>query len=158
GPAGVTLTLKDSTGNTITGTPQGSGGVAFLFSLTAGKYVVKVSGWTATQTGVAYQLNVSLATSGDNPPPLTVGPAPAIALKLAGVPDDPPTVLRVNSSHPADVVSPLTNLAAVGQGFGQTDVSASILLTRTAGPVGERASSMTGAVDQVIVRADDLPQ
>src|SRR5207245_238636 len=80
-PAGTQLTLRDASGNLVGGIAQGNAR-AFRFSLAAGRYVVGVENLTPTPpAGVGFDLRIGLANSLENPPPLTLGPAPAIRLR-----------------------------------------------------------------------------
>jgi hypothetical protein len=82
-PDDVALSLLDASGNPVPATL--SFGEAILAQLDPGTYEVGVSGWTAdTAATLAYQLDIGIGASGDNPPPLTIGPAPALRLRLAG--------------------------------------------------------------------------
>jgi hypothetical protein len=58
-------------------------------------YAVSLGGWSATQAPhVAYRLFVTIGQVGDNPTPLTVGPAPALSIRLVngGLSTTPPVV------------------------------------------------------------------
>ena len=171
-PKGVQLTLRDASGNIVPGIPQGSGGQAFRFSLAAGAYVVGVTGWTAKQAaGVSYQLHLGLANSAENPPALTIGPAPAISLHLADAPPAPqPAGPTVSSSLPgADfpqgllppvVAGPAGLVPATKAGvpvLPPDDVAAGILLTRVVGPQGVRSEGTSaGGPDRLAENRQDL--
>jgi hypothetical protein len=82
-PAGALPTLTDAAGHAVGGVPQGKGGIKF--TLDAGTYVVRVGGWSSAKAAtVQYQLRLGLTGAGENPPPLTDGPAPAIRVQFAG--------------------------------------------------------------------------
>src|SRR5262249_1077792 len=79
-PPGTDPVITDADGNPIFTT----GAAAKLATLDAGVYVVYVGGWTPAQAGtVSYELRIALASSAENPPPLTAGPAPAYRINLA---------------------------------------------------------------------------
>jgi hypothetical protein len=82
-PAGALPALTDASGHTIRGVAQGRGGVKF--TLGPGTYVVRVGGWSSAKAAsVQYQLRLGLTGAPENPPPLTIGPAPAIRVQYAG--------------------------------------------------------------------------
>jgi methionine-rich copper-binding protein CopC len=81
-PPGVVISIYDAAGNPVPATVRDTGD-GIQAQLDPGFYVVSVSGWTPGEAGgVAYQLHLVLGESGDNPPPLTVGPRPASATTL----------------------------------------------------------------------------
>jgi hypothetical protein len=152
----------------VTGVALGTSGLAFQFTLAAGKYVVKVGDWTTAKApNVTYKLFIGLANSPDNPPPLTIGPAPAIRVRLA---EAPATPVILPSSPPAltsslVAVSPFTPVAAVAastdSGLPQliastastavvpgSDAAVSILLARVVGPVGIRGQGQDTATEE----------
>jgi hypothetical protein len=109
---GALPTVTDADGNTLIGIPQGRGG-AVRFDLTPGTYVVSVGGWTAAQaSSVQYTLKLALATGGDNPPALTVGPAPAIRVRyadMATTPTPTPTPTPPPDNNPPQDNPPVNN-------------------------------------------------
>jgi hypothetical protein len=104
-PQGLSLqfTLWDSQQNV-----KGQGTSYFSGELAPGTYVVGITGMQAnsqtpgwspdTAAAVAYQLNIALAGTADNPPPLTYGAGPAIRVRLAT--DNTPPSSSSNSSPP----------------------------------------------------------
>jgi hypothetical protein len=81
-PAGALPSLTDAAGRAISGVAQGKGGIKY--TLNAGTYVVRVGGWaSAKAASVKYQLRIGLTGAPENPPPLTIGPAPAIRVQFA---------------------------------------------------------------------------
>jgi hypothetical protein len=95
-PSGITPVVTDLSGAVQSGTPSFVGGGAVVTAtLSPGTYVVSVSGWTTAQApGVKYQLRISFGQAPDNPPPLTVGAAPLLSIRL------------VNSGPPAPSIMP----------------------------------------------------
>ncbi len=97
---------------------KGQGTDYFSGELAAGTYVIGITGTQAdTQTvgwspdtaaAVGYQLNISLAGTADNPPPLTYGAGPAIRVRLAT--DNPPASSSSRSTTPP-ASTPPTNPA-----------------------------------------------
>ena len=54
--------------------------------LDPGTYVVSVTGWSSSQAAnIRYQLGISIGQSPEGPPPLTIGAAPAIRLRLTPI-------------------------------------------------------------------------
>ncbi len=83
-PAGVLVTLMDPEGNAV---PFGrsDSGRAVTSSLGAGEYVIQLSGWQASDaSALSYELRMALLAVNENPPPLSVGAAPALQLRLTG--------------------------------------------------------------------------
>src|SRR5262249_36009804 len=81
-PPGVQLTLIDTNNHVYTSIDS------IPPTLAPGTYWVHIAG-VAGLSGGSYNLQITLATTGDNPPPLTTGAAPAVRLSLA--PTTPPT-------------------------------------------------------------------
>src|SRR5206468_1321124 len=80
--------------------------VSVLAFLDPGIYTVQVSGWSPVEAPtVAYKLRIVLGSSSENPPPLTLGPAPVVGLRLTPLPvpppPPPPAVILVPPSPPA---------------------------------------------------------
>jgi hypothetical protein len=90
-PAETTVTLTDPAGNPVPATYQDNGWTVQA-ELVPGTYVIAISGWLPPEAaGVVYQLRFSVLDTGDNPPPLTVGPAPALRIRLSDTaPPTPP--------------------------------------------------------------------
>src|SRR5262249_27250224 len=66
------------------------GGAVTTATLDPGTYLVYVGGWPPAQgPGVKYRLRISIGQSPDNPPALTLGPAPAVSIRA---PHPPPPV------------------------------------------------------------------
>jgi hypothetical protein len=78
--------------------------------LDPGTYVIEVGSWTPDQSGqVAYQLWSTLEGAGENPTPLTSGPAPVLRMRLADVSTPgilPPTSIPVVPGGEAAATSP----------------------------------------------------
>jgi hypothetical protein len=88
-PQGVRLTLTDVRGKAVV-TRRQADGVSLLAFLQPGTYLVRVGSWTAAQApGIGYTLRIVLGASPENPPPLTLGPAPVLSLRVAGSPPPP---------------------------------------------------------------------
>jgi hypothetical protein len=172
-PANAKITLRDAAGNLVSGIVQGSGGRAFRFSLDVGQYVLGVENLTPVPSGgVKYNLRISLANSLENPPPLTLGPAPAIRL----TPPDDPSALPSGPTPPVPVaaVSAVGDASAVDSGLTRLpalsgpatpgpvgiDVTPSILLTRVTGTVGVwgEDSLSGGTVSEVAISGGDQVQ
>ena len=151
GAAGLALTLHDQNGNPITTAAQPGG--ALLAVLQAGTYTVTVSGWTpATAPSTAYQLRIVLGGSGENPPSLTTGAAPAIRSRLAqtspATPTPPVVVLP-----PTPIGSP-TSTADPGLASSPIVIAPFAVLAAT--PIGGVPTSpdSTGvAADRVVLPA-----
>jgi Bacterial pre-peptidase C-terminal domain/Bacterial Ig-like domain len=107
------LVLLDTAGQLVA-TQRQADGTSFLATLKAGTYVLHVSGWEPAEAeGLAYQITVRLAQTLDNPPPLTVGPAPVLRLRL--VSDAPPVASAPTPvpTPPAPVATPPAPVADV---------------------------------------------
>jgi hypothetical protein len=79
-PAGVTLSLTDTSGQSLGIPPSGN----LVAALAPGTYLLTVSGWDKAQAAdLSYQVDLAMVTQNDNAPPLVSGPAPAIAILLA---------------------------------------------------------------------------
>ena len=113
-PDNVTLTLTGPTGQSV---PIISIGGTLLFGdLSAGTYLLIVSGWNQGQAAaITYQVSLDLVSTNDNAPPLVSGPAPAIAMRLSSAlaptpPTPPPSVPPLSSdSDPSSTVMSPTN-------------------------------------------------
>jgi hypothetical protein len=83
-PAGVRIQILDASGKVlIDGGPDNVNG--FLALIGPGSVTLRIGGWPASDARtIAYQIQFSLITKGDNPPPLYSGPAPAVGLSLFG--------------------------------------------------------------------------
>src|SRR5262249_35849012 len=85
----INFSVMNTAGDVLLGVRQGNSR-AYRFGLDAGKYVIRVQGWNFDQSAqVPYQLRLSLIGSSDNPPALTVAPAPAIRVRVADAPSLP---------------------------------------------------------------------
>ncbi len=83
------VTLYNAQGVLIPTAKQGATGILGLLS--PGTYVIRVTGWTAAQAPLAaYTLKLTTAGNFENPPPLTLGPAPALYSRLALGSESPP--------------------------------------------------------------------
>jgi hypothetical protein len=99
-PAGVGLTLTDAEGNVYPHPDQ------LPPSLGPGVYTVGVTGLPASVAGPAsYSLVLTVAESADNPPPLNLGPAPAVRLQLVAVPVVPGPPSPGGAAPPSPVAS-----------------------------------------------------
>jgi hypothetical protein len=130
-PAGVRLTLLDSQGNPVPASTRESGD-DLRTQLDPGIYVIGIvsessdsasfslgeSGGEEGAREAAYQLSLALGGAGDNAPPLTSGPAPAIQLRLANapLPETPPPVPRVVLPPQAEGAASDTVVFAAGLG------------------------------------------
>ena len=104
-PQGLSLqfTLWDGQQNV-----KGQGTSYFSGELAPGIYMIGITGTQAnsqtpgwspdTAAAVAYQLNIAMAGTADNPPPLTYGAGPAIRVRLAT--DNPPPSSPSTSTPP----------------------------------------------------------
>lgn len=165
-PPGFALTLTDVDGNPVPATLLETGDV-LQAHLPAGSYVVTVGGWQAQNAGtVAYQMQMVLGTSGDNPSPLTIGPRPASATYLVGVasgnrqtqdttvlpegllPSSPtatgPAVARTPAAVPPEAATPAT-LATVQNGVA----AAMLLAVNSPVTLGGAVPAATGDVTAV---------
>ncbi len=123
-------------------------------------YVIRLRAWN---TSAAYQIEISNPSSNETPPPLTVGAAPAIRLRLLNNGGTQPTLvtpLPDPSPPPAELGQP----GAAGRGQTQlvvgNPVPASVLFAIGAGPVGNvngadgaRATAVPGMFDLVFAQA-----
>jgi hypothetical protein len=101
---GLSVTLLDAAGRIVPTTTEGDGqGVKAVLS--AGVYVARVAGWAG-----GYQVTLSLGGAGENPIPLTVGPAPALTLQLLNSAPPPVAIVppRVVLSAPTPVPTATT--------------------------------------------------
>lgn len=110
-PPGLSLqfTLWDGQQNV-----KGQGTDYFSGELAPGTYVIgirgtqadtQILGWSPdTAAAVGYQLNIALAGTADNPPPLTYGAGPAIRVRLAT--DTPPASSSSRSTTPPATTPP----------------------------------------------------
>ncbi len=144
--------------------PRGQGLLGFL---PAGKYVLCVGPWdAAASSDVTYHIEVELGGVYDNPPPLTVGAAPALQLRLAGTTPLPAVPLQVVLST-GPVGDNLGNTAGAGNdsitsGLGnQTNVQVpgTLLLAfgeRLVGGVGVTSGVLAPAgEDRIALRLPD---
>ena len=84
---GIALEISDIQGNVIDAA-IGAGGLVASAQLGAGRYVVRIGNWPASQArGIEYQLEFRLFRHQDDPLPLFSGPAPAIGIRLVTVKD-----------------------------------------------------------------------
>jgi hypothetical protein len=111
-PPGTTLTLTGADGRRVPVTPMDHA-IGLLAQLDAGSYVLGVGGWFPGAGRVSYRLRIGLAESGDNPPPLTIGPRPATAVEPAA-PPPPNTGARPPGLLPDSLAGELTAAARVG--------------------------------------------
>lgn len=142
------LGLLDSDGNPVSVSASDSG-EGIQAQLAPGSYTVSVSGWTQDQSGqAAYKLNIGLGESGENPPPLTVGPRPASSLSLftlnpATAPVDLPRASPVLLSP---TIGP-PQAQPSGDSFPvSTGILAVAILSRSAAPGGEALATVSPAV------------
>jgi hypothetical protein len=113
-PEGTQPTLTDASGNPVLTVPQAGGSVQ-LVTLAPGRYVLHIGGWAPGQAGnVAYEIGISLGSTGENPTPLTVGPAPALRIRLTSqVPPVPQPDPPVQPPPPLPPVVPPPSPPAV---------------------------------------------
>lgn len=148
---GTGLALFTATGDEV-GVTGREAGDSFQAHLEAGVYLVRVSGW-ASGAEVGYTLSLNLAGTGDNPPPLFVGPRPASSTTLFVNPvrsrengrtvtpfpapaDNGTRLATIGDMTPVPVVAPVQ---AVAVGPGEASVSqliAASLYTSTTLPLG----------------------
>ncbi len=148
-PPGIQLRLHDAAGNDLDLPSQGDGNAIGGF-LQAGTYVLEVSGWTAGATAqVAYQVQINLASGYDNAPALTVGPAPALRIRLVYnvpanpevPPPPPPPVVQtpppvVTPQPPALTSGPPPASAATPAPLDRGSLPQEALLALATGPIG----------------------
>ncbi len=128
-PAGVSLALFDASGNRVRASVLHFGHILKAV-LAPGSYVIEVGAWTPDESGsVAYQLAFVLGGSGDNPTPLTSGPAPLVRIRLADLTS--PGVLPPSPPARADSVGPVTP-ASLPSG----NVPSGVLWVLGSGPLG----------------------
>ena len=83
-PDDVQITLMDPEGQEVL-FGRSDNGRALTSALDAGAYVVQLSGWSATRAPtLSYELRMVLIAASENPPPLSMGAAPALQLRLSG--------------------------------------------------------------------------
>src|SRR5439155_15865913 len=102
------LTLFDASGKSITLIPQG-GGLYVPVTLEAGVYTVRVGDWSSPAPGSSYEVRIYMATSPENPTPLTLGPAPVLTIRFINAPPSPgsPSPLTPPSSDGPAIVTGL---------------------------------------------------
>jgi methionine-rich copper-binding protein CopC len=167
GGSDLQLTLAGD-GGSVEIAPQGEG--AYLALLRAGVYVVEVSGPAGP-----YQLHITLGGNNENPPPLTVGPAPALRFRLAPAlasapPPPSPSGGTVQATQataaPGGSVRPLSTDSALtggpsGQGTASAAVAAgeapALFQALAAGPVGgvtrAGATAVMARADRIVIQA-----
>jgi hypothetical protein len=150
GAAGLALTLRDDAGNLITTAPQTGGGQ--LAVLHAGSYVVTVGGWTsATASGTAYQLRIKLGGSGENPPPLTVGPAPALRSRLAPTASEAPPPPVVVLPTGTGSTTPTGNPSGLPSSIPMTGAPFAALAATPIGGISSLTDSATTTNERVVL-------
>ncbi len=89
-PSGVGLTLVDQSGNAVS-TYSPDGGLSMLAQLRPGEYTLRVGTWASNAARrVNYRIELSTLGQAGDATPLTSGPAPAVGLRLTGMPDSNP--------------------------------------------------------------------
>lgn len=97
---GNALSIFDANGDPVAFTTSAQGRILKSI-LEPGIYVLRVGGWSPeTAAATSYQIKFTLGGAGENPTPLTAGPAPVLRIRLA---DAPPPVapLAIPTSNPA---------------------------------------------------------
>ncbi len=155
-PDGSWLSIENTnTGQTVLLLPQGlivdsvsqvnsEGNIAALAFLQAGSdYVLRVDSWAS---GAAYQVHLANSFLNESPPPLTVGAAPAIRLRLLdNGGNGPPPLVRPPFTPPTAPTTggPSGGIDTPAHGPIGNPVPASVLLALTASPIGN-GTSVTG--------------
>jgi hypothetical protein len=89
-PAGAEMIITDAAGTAVQPLPQDNPNAIFA-DLAPGKYVIRVDRPKGTALDAAgYEIHITILNQPENPPPLTVGAAPALQIRL-DVPPPPPT-------------------------------------------------------------------
>jgi hypothetical protein len=90
-------------------------------NLGPGTYWLHVTGWAAGKNKGTYGVQITLGQSGDNPPPLTAGAAPAVRVTVAALPANPPapppSTPTAPPASPPSTPSPVPS-ATAGSGAG----------------------------------------
>lgn len=115
--------------------PAGSG--LYRIQLPAGTYAISVDGWLAGDAkATQYDLQIRLQTAGENPTPLTNGPAPSIRIKLTKAADPnvntPPPRLNLPQNPVIFAVGPATAPA----GLTNPGIPGTVLSTLRQTPLG----------------------
>ncbi len=150
-PPGVGLSLFDAAGNPVPATIRDTGD-GIQAQLAPGVYVVGVSLWDTGQAGaVAYRLRIGLGETGDNPPPLTVGPRPLSATSLVGVapPAEPPPGVPHQPgtlSSQVETAVAAADLRAIAVAAAALLVSSPVSLTSAEGPPAPSGDALPRAL------------
>jgi hypothetical protein len=155
-PAGIQLTVTDDSGNPVS-TDFPDQGQNVLLELSPGTYRIEVSGWDPNLgDAVPYQLQLTLQTVFDNPPPLVSGPTPAVVMHFESTTmTGPPPIFDTGGSHsgPSNgqggtgtgADDPQGNVAGVS-GLGTTSTAGLSGLAVGTGSLGFLASGPMGGV------------
>jgi hypothetical protein len=153
---GVHVILYDALGNNVALDGDGLNKVGLLND---GTYLVGVAGWSsADAAGVVYQLHMFSRTSGELPTTLTVGPAPALRIKLATLPPAPtrpqgeptPAPPGVTSRSPVTTTTTTTNSPSNSNTIALA--TAGLFAELAAGPIGAVRGPDAARSDRVLVQ------
>jgi hypothetical protein len=141
-PANLQLTVATTSGRVLpsSGIYLGSGTALFLI-LDPGTYVVSVTGWSSAQAAnIQYQLGISIGQSPEGPPPLTIGAAPAVRLRLTPIgPTGDSSVIAIGNQASSSGIIPaglaVQGTSSSGNSQNSTSVPGDVLLALAVGPI-----------------------
>ncbi|MFO0930712.1 MAG: DVUA0089 family protein [Gemmataceae bacterium] len=124
-------------------------------SLAAGRYVIRVTGWPTEMAIGEYEVRIGSLYRSENPTPLTVGPAPALRVRLVTL----PAPVITGSEAPVD--TPVVRAASASSKPAESapgpTLPTGVLTAMAAGPVG--GVTPAGSLDaQARAVAVHLPQ
>ncbi len=134
-PASMRLTLRDADGQLINAAVSGMG-KTLKSTLQPGVYFLQVGTWPSeSAASMAYQIRWAQLDLGDNPPPLTGGPAPALQLRLIGTAPLPSTPNEVTLNDTGSELSnpfiDLGNISQSNSGNSATNIVLNTVTTST---------------------------
>jgi hypothetical protein len=171
------LTILYPDGTPVHPLPQGNG-TGWPLQLQPGIYVMQIGSWTGDQApNVAYQVQLTMLGSPDNPVPLTSGPVTAVRLRLVGDPapntpaapggsgqSTPQVALTIPGGSSTSPQLPVTSSLTIHSAASSTATDplalpSGFLVALSAGPVGgvtgATLSDSPSAPGRVFVRTTD---
>ena len=141
-PANLLLNVATTSGSVLASSANNlETGTALFVVLDPGTYVVSVTGWSSSQAAnIRYQLGISIGQSPEGPPPLTIGAAPAIRLRLTPIgPAGDGSIIAVgNQASGSGIIRAGSALPGANSG-SNSQISASVpgdvLLALAVGPI-----------------------
>lgn len=134
-----------------------------LAHLSPGFYTIRVSGWPSEGATGNYRLRLAMLGRAENPTPLTVGPAPALRLRLLDVPTpvtlSPPIPPATEPTSPAGDATRAASTGKPGGAALPAIPPQGLYLSLATGPVGGVTSPVAGgegARAQVVRLPGDL--